>query len=207
MVNLPIFGQNTFKADGASAQKTNKRSSYKTSTPDAFKENLISHKVSGVFGIGDFVGISTSAEYERKIKDKPIAWFGSLTIGSLDNYPIDETTEYDKDEVEVDFLHLGGGFHYYPLDYEAVFKPYIGLGGLIGGNRHSREYIEDEINYITEIKTGYDFGLYGIIGIRWGKHLVRCGLEYRVGYFHTKIFDDQISTDRHEISFSLSFQF
>lgn len=188
------------------AQEGN-RTKNTTRTPDFLKENLISHKVSGVFGIKDFIGISTSAEYERKIIDKPIAWFGSLTIGSIDNYPIDETQEYDKDEVKVSFLHLGGGFHYYPLDYEAVFKPYIGLGGLIGGNRHSREYIEDEINYITEIKTGFDIGLYGILGVRWGKGLIRCGLEYRAGYFHTKIFDDQISTDRHEISFSFSFQF
>lgn len=206
--HFQLYGQEeVIKFKNAPVQKTKRASSLKVRTPDSQKENLISHKASVVLGIKDFIGVSTSVEYERKINDKPIAWFGSLTIGDLDNYSPEENSEYSKDKVNLTFLHLGGGFHYYPLDYEAAFKPYIGLGGLIGGNRHYRDYTEDETNYISENSRGFDIGLSGIFGVRWGKGLIRCGLEYRVGYFHTKIFEDQISTDRHELSFLFSFQF
>ncbi len=176
--------------------------------PESHWSNLISMQIGFTFGIHGSFGSSLSFVYEQKLKDKPIAWFANYTVGVLYDYSSDMVLVSDDqfeeaDEFSFEFHHFGGGVHYYPLNYERSFKPYFGGGCFIGVNKNEYEFD----NGLTLEKSGFDAGVYGVIGARWFTRLFRIGTEYRVGYINTEIMDVNKSYSIHEIVFYFGIRF
>src|SRR5690606_31646114 len=97
------------------------------------------------------------------------------------------------------YHHFGGGIHFFLRDYDRKLKLYTGLGGFCGFNQYELQYTNNEaIN-----GSGLDFGVYGIMGMRWCCGHVKVGFEYRAGYANMTLFDDQKGGDMHEFSFCI----
>lgn len=170
--------------------------------------NLISVQTGFSFGIHSAFGLNFSLSYERKIENKPIAWFVNYTVAKLYDTDSQEARIGDDsitmaDEFTFVYHHFGGGIHYYPLNYERRFKPYIGVGLFLGMNR-SEWVFYDEDNYK---KNGFDIGGYGVIGARWFNKLFQIGTEYRVGYLNAEVMDSNESYSIHEIVIYASVKF
>lgn len=164
---------------------------------------------------GDLFGSNITLTYEKKITDKPLAWFVNYSY----LFGADEKTEdsYDYDPNENYFIytyrtlekrkmeshHFGGGYHYYFREYDRKLKLYTGLGAYAGFNHHRLTYENDG----SIDGNGLDFGAYGIFGIRWCRGHTKCGFEYRLGYINSEIFGHNESGVTNELSFCIGVQF
>ena len=189
--------KSTFKFSDEKKPRPTRRG--KTIALDSTRPSLISLQFGPAFDFFKAFGSHCSITYERKINNRPIAWFANYTFGRAFDYN-DEDFE-EKKEI-ISYNHFGGGMHYY-FGYDRLFKPYVGVGGFTGFNQFKKDLGADG----TSDSHGLDFGGYGLIGIRWCYGHVKCGFEYRLGYMQGEIMNKNVNSGFQELSFLLGFQF